>query len=168
MQTCCAFSSSVIRPTRSWTRRSSGWLASRHSGAFPAAESSAVAVAAYPMSRSDAIAARPSAEAMLLWSRAVFAMSGFTVRHIVSFPARGQSERCPAKPEVEAGKPQGQSFNFPLFFANLKPYFRFAKNVQPRRCGEMADAQDLKSWDLKKSCGFESRHRHQSHIYPIK
>ena len=29
------------------------------------------------------------------------------------------------------------------------------------RCGEMADAQDLKSWDLKKSCGFESHHRHQ-------
>ena len=25
----------------------------------------------------------------------------------------------------------------------------------------MADAQDLKSWDRKKSCGFESRHRHQ-------
>ena len=24
----------------------------------------------------------------------------------------------------------------------------------------MADAQDLKSWDLKKSCGFESHHRH--------
>ena len=29
-----------------------------------------------------------------------------------------------------------------------------------RRCGEMADAQDLKSWDRKKSCGFESHHRH--------
>ena len=29
------------------------------------------------------------------------------------------------------------------------------------RCGEMADAQDLKSWDRKKSCGFKSRHRHQ-------
>ena len=29
------------------------------------------------------------------------------------------------------------------------------------RCGEMADAQDLKSWDRKKSCGFESHHRHQ-------
>ena len=28
----------------------------------------------------------------------------------------------------------------------------------------MADAQDLKSWDHKKSCGFESRHRH--HFYP--
>ncbi len=28
------------------------------------------------------------------------------------------------------------------------------------RCGEMADAQDLKSWDRKKSCGFKSRHRH--------
>ena len=28
------------------------------------------------------------------------------------------------------------------------------------RCGEMADAQDLKSWDLKKSCRFESDHRH--------
>src|SRR5947208_996293 len=25
----------------------------------------------------------------------------------------------------------------------------------------MADAQDLKSWDHKKSCGFKSRHRHQ-------
>src|SRR2546422_764394 len=24
----------------------------------------------------------------------------------------------------------------------------------------MADAQDLKSWDHKKSCGFKSRHRH--------
>jgi hypothetical protein len=31
------------------------------------------------------------------------------------------------------------------------------------RCGEMADAQDLKSWDLKKSCRFESDHRHQIH-----
>ena len=30
-----------------------------------------------------------------------------------------------------------------------------------RRCGEMADAQDLKSWDPKKSCEFESHHRHQ-------
>jgi hypothetical protein len=30
-----------------------------------------------------------------------------------------------------------------------------------RRCGEMADAQDLKSWDRKKSCRFESDHRHQ-------
>jgi hypothetical protein len=29
-----------------------------------------------------------------------------------------------------------------------------------RRCGEMADAQDLKSWDCKKSCEFESHHRH--------
>jgi hypothetical protein len=28
------------------------------------------------------------------------------------------------------------------------------------RCGEMADAQDLKSWDGKTSCGFESHHRH--------
>ena len=28
------------------------------------------------------------------------------------------------------------------------------------RCGEMADAQDLKSWDRKKSCEFESHHRH--------
>lgn len=26
----------------------------------------------------------------------------------------------------------------------------------------MADAQDLKSWDRKKSCGFESHHRHHS------
>src|ERR1700761_3065627 len=26
----------------------------------------------------------------------------------------------------------------------------------------MADAQDLKSWDLKKSCGFESHHRHHT------
>ena len=34
--------------------------------------------------------------------------------------------------------------------------------IQFCRCGEMADAQDLKSWDLKKSCGFESHHRHQS------
>jgi hypothetical protein len=24
----------------------------------------------------------------------------------------------------------------------------------------MADAQDLKSWDLKQSCGFKSHHRH--------
>src|SRR2546421_12731150 len=30
------------------------------------------------------------------------------------------------------------------------------------RCGEMADAQDLKSWGRKKPCGFESHHRHQS------
>jgi hypothetical protein len=28
------------------------------------------------------------------------------------------------------------------------------------RCGEMADAQDLKSWGRKKPCGFESHHRH--------
>jgi hypothetical protein len=28
----------------------------------------------------------------------------------------------------------------------------------------MADAQDLKSWDLKQSCGFESRHRHQFYL----
>src|SRR2546423_1557377 len=33
-----------------------------------------------------------------------------------------------------------------------------------RRCGEMADAQDLKSWDLKKSCRFESGHRHQTSL----
>jgi hypothetical protein len=33
-----------------------------------------------------------------------------------------------------------------------------------RRCGEMADAQDLKSWDRKKSCRFESDHRHQIDI----
>ncbi len=31
------------------------------------------------------------------------------------------------------------------------------------RSGEMADAQDLKSWGLKRPCGFESRLRH--HIY---
>ena len=29
------------------------------------------------------------------------------------------------------------------------------------RCGEMADAQDLKSWGCKKPCRFESDHRHQ-------
>ena len=29
------------------------------------------------------------------------------------------------------------------------------------RCGEMADARDLKSRDRKTSCGFESHHRHQ-------
>ncbi len=29
----------------------------------------------------------------------------------------------------------------------------------------MADAQDLKSWDYKKSCGFKSRHRHQTNKY---
>ena len=28
----------------------------------------------------------------------------------------------------------------------------------------MADAQDLKSWDRKKSCRFESDHRHQNHL----
>ena len=33
------------------------------------------------------------------------------------------------------------------------------------RCGEMADAQDLKSWGLKKPCGFESHHRHQTLSY---
>src|SRR4051812_3353695 len=32
------------------------------------------------------------------------------------------------------------------------------------RCGEMADAQDLKSWDPKKSCRFESDHRHHSEL----
>ncbi len=35
------------------------------------------------------------------------------------------------------------------------------QNPYCSRCGEMADAQDLKSWDLKKSCRFESDHRHQ-------
>ncbi|GEM_PF-1512264 len=29
------------------------------------------------------------------------------------------------------------------------------------RCGEMADARDLKSRGLQQPCGFESRHRHQ-------
>jgi hypothetical protein len=33
------------------------------------------------------------------------------------------------------------------------------------RCGEMADAQDLKSWDHKKSCGFKSHHRHQHGLH---
>lgn len=28
----------------------------------------------------------------------------------------------------------------------------------------MADAQDLKSWDCKKSCGFKSHHRHQLRV----
>ena len=28
------------------------------------------------------------------------------------------------------------------------------------RCGEMADAQDLKSWARNKACGFKSHHRH--------
>jgi hypothetical protein len=28
----------------------------------------------------------------------------------------------------------------------------------------MADAQDLKSWDHKKSCRFESDHRHQTEL----
>src|SRR5213594_1722714 len=32
--------------------------------------------------------------------------------------------------------------------------------VKRGRCGEMADARDLKSRDGKTSCGFESRHRH--------
>ena len=35
------------------------------------------------------------------------------------------------------------------------------------RCGEMADAQDLKSWGRKKPCGFESHHRHQHQFRPI-
>lgn len=29
------------------------------------------------------------------------------------------------------------------------------------RCGEMADAQDLKSWDCNRSCRFDPDHRHQ-------
>ncbi len=29
----------------------------------------------------------------------------------------------------------------------------------------MADAQDLKSWDINKSCGFKSRHRH--HVFAV-
>src|SRR5436190_24175906 len=37
----------------------------------------------------------------------------------------------------------------------------FARARWNCRCGEMADAQDLKSWGLKKPCGFESHHRHQ-------
>ena len=32
----------------------------------------------------------------------------------------------------------------------------------------MADAQDLKSWDHKKSCGFESHHRHQCNNHSVK
>jgi hypothetical protein len=42
---------------------------------------------------------------------------------------------------------------------------RTSKLCVGRRCGEMADAQDLKSWDRKKSCRFESDHRH--HLLPI-
>ena len=44
--------------------------------------------------------------------------------------------------------------------------FLFAARVFPRklagsrRCGEMADATDLKSVFAKAKCGFESRHRH--------
>jgi hypothetical protein len=32
----------------------------------------------------------------------------------------------------------------------------------------MADAQDLKSWDRKKSCEFESHHRHQPSLDPTR
>ena len=45
----------------------------------------------------------------------------------------------------------------------LRTGFPFATVGLPfieRRCGEMADAQDLKSWVHKKTCGFESHHRH--------
>lgn len=38
----------------------------------------------------------------------------------------------------------------------------WCRRCDARRCGEMADAQDLKSWDRKKSCRFESDHRHQN------
>ena len=33
-----------------------------------------------------------------------------------------------------------------------------------RPSGEMADAQDLKSWVLKQTCRFESDHRHHSEV----
>ena len=36
---------------------------------------------------------------------------------------------------------------------------------QRAEVAELADAQDLKSWDLKGSCGFDSRPRHQG-SYP--
>jgi hypothetical protein len=43
-----------------------------------------------------------------------------------------------------------------------------AASVSPAcRCGEMADAQDLKSWGRKKPCGFESHHRHQIDKMPV-
>src|SRR4026208_569762 len=40
-------------------------------------------------------------------------------------------------------------------------FLSFRSLATNRRCGEMADAQDLKPWGRKKPCGFESHHRHQ-------
>ena len=56
-------------------------------------------------------------------------------------------------PERDGGRlPRNSRFHLRHFAVSV---------LKNRRCGEMADAQDLKSWDRKKSCGFESRHRHQ-------
>ena len=40
----------------------------------------------------------------------------------------------------------------------------YGKNLISR-CGEMADAQDLKSWDRKRSCRFDPDHRHQITVW---
>ena len=67
---------------------------------------------------------------------------------------------------------------FPRAFAQAhaveQRHHRAARFAQRRggegsicRCGEMADARDLKSRDLKKSCRFESDHRHQSLRYSV-
>jgi hypothetical protein len=45
----------------------------------------------------------------------------------------------------------------PNFFSLPQPFPR--KLARSRRCGEMADATDLKSVFAKAKCGFESRHR---------
>jgi hypothetical protein len=64
------------------------------------------------------------------------------------------------------GKPSWQSWQNKFCETGYGNQFkkeskRKSSMFQCRRCGEMADAQDLKSWDLKTSCGFESHHRHQ-------
>ena len=55
-----------------------------------------------------------------------------------------------------------RQLNLLCFGIDSRPFF--CDSVRRRRCGEMADAQDLKSWDLKKSCRFESGHRHQFNV----
>ncbi len=55
-----------------------------------------------------------------------------------------------------------QAIEKQIGFSYRQRGFRLGSNA--RRCGEMADAQDLKSWALKKACGFESHHRHHDNF----
>ena len=66
-----------------------------------------------------------------------------------------QSPTC----SVQDGIAERQNFRLSKVWAGIYRSVAFTR-PQTCRCGEMADAQDLKSWDPKKSCGFESHHRH--------